>query len=167
MDADMVARFWEQVDQGAPDACWEWSGRRFSTGYGRIAGHRTAYAHRKAYELTHGTIPAGMHICHSCDNPPCCNPAHLWLGTPKDNMHDRDRKGRGNKGKTIASGKRRPYRRVPGGTPRGRKLTEVQVRDIRASFAEGARQTDLGRKYGVDRTTIRDIVNGKKWRIIE
>ena len=83
-------QLWERLDKSS--ACWTWTGKRYPTGYGRFGKH---YAHRVAYELAYGPIPEGMHVCHSCDNPPCCNPAHLWIGTPKDNMQDRERKGRG------------------------------------------------------------------------
>lgn len=83
-------RFWSRVDVGAPNACWEWQGARDSFGYGqaREATHRTAWA------LTHGPIPSGMCVCHRCDNPPCCNPDHLFLGTRADNNRDRHAKGR-------------------------------------------------------------------------
>jgi hypothetical protein len=87
----------------APDECWEWTGARFPYGYGHIAGSpklgepRNLYAHRVAYELGFGPIPKGLFVCHSCDNPPCCNPKHLWLGTALDNARDRDAKGHGPK----------------------------------------------------------------------
>lgn len=85
-----TAYFWAQVHKSGD--CWEWKGKRYPSGYGR---HSKFYAHRVAYELVHGPIPAGMFVCHRCDNPPCCNPAHLFLGTPEDNAKDRERKGRG------------------------------------------------------------------------
>lgn len=83
--------------------CWEYQGPALPSGYGRISYKgEAAYAHRVAYELLVGPIPADKpHIMHSCDNPPCINPAHLLAGTPLDNMQDRDRKGRGNKGKKL------------------------------------------------------------------
>lgn len=76
--------------------CWEFQGARNSrTGHGRVAdGDRTRGAHRVAYELVIGRVPHGMCVLHHCDNPPCVNPAHLWLGTYADNNHDRDAKGR-------------------------------------------------------------------------
>lgn len=77
------------VEEGT--GCWVWQGPVNSAGYGRVQGRQT---HRLSYELHHGPIPAGMHICHNCDNPPCLNPAHLWVGTPKENNVDMIAKGR-------------------------------------------------------------------------
>jgi hypothetical protein len=81
--------------------CWEWQGNRDYRGTGRVGNgtyHKgtssTVLVHRVAWELTYGPIPAGLFVCHTCDNPPCCNPAHLFLGTQKDNMHDCKLKGR-------------------------------------------------------------------------
>ena len=78
-------------------ACWEYQGSRHTkTGHGRIARDDGVIrgAHRLAYETAVGEVPDGMCVLHSCDNPPCVNPAHLWLGTYADNNHDRDAKGR-------------------------------------------------------------------------
>ena len=78
-----------------PDGCTVWTGTVDRCGYGRISvGCRMAMAHRVAWELANGTIPPGMEVCHSCDNRPCCNVAHLFLGTHQDNMTDMARKGR-------------------------------------------------------------------------
>lgn len=86
---------WKKVERGADDVCWPYTGARVPFGYGIFTvNYRTVIAHRLAWELTNGTIPEGMQVCHTCDNPPCCNPAHLFLGTPLDNMRDKMRKGR-------------------------------------------------------------------------
>lgn len=77
------------------DSCWLWDGPRFASGYGRASqGSRKRRAHRVAYELYVAPIPEGMHVLHRCDNPPCVNPDHLFLGTHLDNMKDMERKGR-------------------------------------------------------------------------
>jgi hypothetical protein len=79
--------------------CWEWIGPRNAAGYGRVSSgtgkeRRTTYAHRYFYTEANGPIPEGMLVCHKCDNPPCCNPHHLFLGTRTDNQRDRVAKGR-------------------------------------------------------------------------
>ena len=101
----LLVRFCERFISGADDECWIWTGARidgrkpFDERYGVIrrdaadGGGRVA-AHRCAYEMWVGPIPDGMHVLHSCDTPPCVNPAHLWLGTHADNMADKARKGR-------------------------------------------------------------------------
>lgn len=93
---ERIAQFWAGVKK-AENGCWEWMGTRLPRGYGRttiIKGGRQMYTHRLAWELTHGPIPDGLFVCHTCDNPPCCNLDHLWLGTIKDNNQDCTKKGR-------------------------------------------------------------------------
>jgi hypothetical protein len=92
-------RFWSKVDKSSgPDACWTWTSKARSNdgkGYGAFnSGSGSVRAHRFAWELTNGPIPDGLHVCHECDNPLCCNPAHFFLGTPKDNNADMISKGR-------------------------------------------------------------------------
>lgn len=87
-------RFWERVNK-QPDGCWLWTGTTNLRGYGILARNNTMQlAHRFSYELHKGVIPDGMFVCHSCDNPPCVNPDHLWLGTNADNVSDMVAKGR-------------------------------------------------------------------------
>jgi hypothetical protein len=87
-------RFWRNVDKRGPDECWPWQSSTNQWGYGTasLAG-RPKLAHRIAWELAYGAIPVGICVLHRCDTPGCCNPAHLWLGTRKDNMRDMLRKG--------------------------------------------------------------------------
>lgn len=88
-------RFWAKVAKLGVCSCWEWTGWRKETGYGRVRiDGRILYAHRVSWILANGPIPDDLRVLHRCDNPPCVNPDHLFLGTQGDNNADRDAKGR-------------------------------------------------------------------------
>lgn len=94
-----VQRFMDKVEMIPFHECWEWMGGK-TRGYGRIAvGLKTMTTHRFSYITHNGDVPKGLHVLHSCDNPGCVNPKHLFLGTQKDNMDDMIKKGRGRYGK--------------------------------------------------------------------
>lgn len=140
-------RFWRNVRKS--DGCWWWIGGKCSKGYGSImADGRIAGAHRVAYELHIGPIPNGISVCHSCDNPACVNPSHLWLGTNLDNTRDRDRKGRGRWAGNITNA----------------HLSERDAKEIRKLCAEGMQQKDCAALFGVHKATVNDLVLRKTWR---
>jgi hypothetical protein len=131
--------------------CIEWTGCRKEEGYGQINhGGKIVYTHRLAWELKHGPIPPGMEVCHSCDNPPCCNDVHLYLGTHQENMADRDAKGRGNQVKGEDSGRS--------------KLTTADVLKIRRLLAAGELQRVIAADFGVLHQTVSKIKSGKLWK---
>lgn len=166
-------RFWKKVDRSAgDDSCWPWMGYRVPRGYGYFtpgAGAKKDWAYRWAWRLTHGDIPAGLEVCHKCDNPPCCNPAHLFLGTHAENMEDMAKKGRW-KPRAVPTGDAHHMRRCPELVKRGEenqtaKLTEEQVKEIRQLFGTGEwTKTALAEKFGVTRTNIYIIVTGRGWK---
>jgi Autographiviridae endonuclease len=160
-DRSVVAtKFWRNVAVGAANECWEWQRARLPKGYGRVSRQLFGeqLAHRAAYRLTHGDIPAGMCVMHSCDNPPCCNPDHLRVGTQADNLADMRAKGRGSD-----PPKMRSEWQSRGERHSRPKLTADAVVAIRALVAGGESQRGVARRYGVSHTTVRMIVLRRKW----
>jgi hypothetical protein len=166
--------FWSKVDRRQPDECWPWRAGRFEYGYGHFKMNgKDWHSHRLAYELSSGEIPAGIFVCHHCDNPPCCNPKHLFLGTPEDNVRDMIDKGRRRFGsfetsRRVINGREswsKPNSRMPHGERHyNARLTLEQVAELRAAYATGGvRQVDLAARYGVDQTHVSRIVRGTKW----
>ena len=94
MTLESLSLFWAKVDKSGE--CWTWTGARDPRGYGRLGrGRKTLFAHRFSWEEENGPIPNGLFVCHSCDNPACVRPSHLFLGTQKDNIRDMMSKNRG------------------------------------------------------------------------
>lgn len=147
--SDPASRFWPKVEKGA--GCWEWRGYRVATGYGQFyMDGGPVFAHRVAFMLAKGPIPEGMDVCHSCDNPSCVNPAHLWVGTRSENMRD-----------CVAKG------RLALNAPRGEKspsarLTEREVAAIR-SMEGSMTQREIGARFGVAQCTVSAILRGRIW----
>ena len=136
----------ERIPEGG---CWVWMGTTTVRGYGQIiSNNRKHYAHRASYEAFIGEIPKGMHVCHACDNVYCVNPAHLFLGTQKQNLEDMARKGR------SAKGERNPMS----------KLNKEDVKDIKYLFSTGLSDSEISIEFSVCRQTINNIRNGKVWK---
>lgn len=134
--------------------CWNWMACKTPSGYGQLYfDGRWQYAHRVAYQMYVGEIPDGLCVCHKCDNPACVNPAHLFPGTQADNMHDCNNKGRHKSNLPDSSGKNNC----------NSKLTEENVRTIHTLYANGARQVNLAKSFGVSRSTICKIVHYLTW----
>lgn len=174
-----IARFWSKVDKsGGPHACWLWT-RSCARGYGRVCrGGKMVGAHRVAYELANRGIKPGMDVCHTCDNPRCVNPSHLWEGTCIENIRDAVAKGRAARGdrsgprlhpEAMQRGDQHYTRRHPEAVTRGEhhgraKLTEPKVREIRLRYASGgSSHRALAKEYGVGRSVISGIVRGEDW----
>jgi HNH endonuclease len=155
---------------GGPDACWPWRAYCRPDGYGElgIGGGNHQLAHRYAWTLIHGPIPAETpNVLHHCDNQPCCNPKHLFLGTPRDNMDDKIAKGRAACGDQNGSRKHRERLRRGMGIPWA-KLTDQSVREIRALYLVGdVSQYELARRYGVSQSQIHSVLSRKTWAHVE
>ena len=144
-----AARFWTDVDQAAgPDSCWLWQRYRSPRGYGKVClwrppTVRTLRAHRVAYALTHGSVPA-QHLLHTCDNPSCCNPGHLELGNAIKNGQD-----------GVLRRRRTNLRLQPAWIP-----------DIRQRVAAGETQASVARTYGVHVMTINHVILRRCWEYV-
>lgn len=153
---------WQRVARKGPDECWNWLLSVDGSGYGSVyvgskvdGTDRHVKAHRLSYELHYGPIPDGLQVLHTCDNPRCVNPAHLWLGTPSDNMQDMHEKGRANHSTR----------------PRGEKvntatLTKEQVLEIRAKYVKGRGVRAIMAEYNISKSAAEHIVARRNWRHI-
>lgn len=174
--------FWKNVDMRGEDECWEWKGSKTGPkGYGEISmGRKLWRTHRLSYFLTHGEIPEGKMICHSCDNPPCCNPKHLFAGTALDNALDMHSKGRANPPRGDAHHVRKnpslaprmygasngmnlhPEKVLQGESVGGAKLKNAQVLEIKERIESGEKGTDLARIFQVSTSLISRIRRGNR-----
>lgn len=144
-DKDTIQLFVTVTESG----CWEWNFGRNDGGYGMFRlGNRTLYVHRYIWALFNdASLLPRRFVCHKCDNPPCCNPAHLFLGTGRDNIMDAKDKGRHNKqGYSL-------------------KLTADQVSQIRLLYETAAySQRSLGRQFNTCHQNVSQIVRGRTWK---
>lgn len=143
----LADRFWPKVDTSSD--CWRWMGALLPSGYGYIGRKDgTSLAHRVAFELTHGSIPDGMLVCHRCDNRACVNPAHLFLGTPADNSIDMVTKRR------STEGEHNPSARIT-------RQIAVEIRELRA---QGLTQSAIAARYGIGQSQVHRIIHMQHWK---
>lgn len=149
---DVDTRFWRGVAVTGLDQCWEWTKFRDKDGYGTIKiNGLPARAHRVAFELVRGKLTKDSLVLHDCDNPSCCNPLHLSSGSFLDNERDKKKRGR------QALGERH-----------GKSvMSESLVTELRGLRANGWSLGKLSIRYGIDKTTVAQIVNRKTWRHIK
>lgn len=148
---DPLQRFNESVHRGGDDDCWEWTRARDHEGYGLFkisSPRRSVRAHRFAWEIANGHSPGNRMVLHSCDNPPCCNPRHLYLGDAKRNAMDRSERLRGKHGEA--------HHRA--------KLTAENVREMRRRREAGETIVALGEEFGVNHTQVSMVCRRKNWR---
>lgn len=154
-----AARFWPKVDRGL--FCWEWTASKNVKGYGTF-GHapgKSCLAHRFSWELHNGPVPPGLYVCHRCNNRACVRPDHLYVGTQKDNMRDREAAGN-------TPWKNRPYPHR-GDTHHATKYPDALVVEMRRAYAAGGvSQREVGRRFGVNPKTAENLIGGRKRRHI-
>jgi hypothetical protein len=152
------SRYWQRVNKDSENGCWNWTGSVIPGGYGHFYyNNKSIYVHRISYAWHHPMTldlfnNSKVCVCHSCDNPRCVNPAHLWLGSHADNMRDKREKGRATRGESSPCS----------------KLTELQVLEIRQRYNKKAKITtvQLSKEYGVGNSVIWNILNRKIWKHI-
>ena len=157
-DIDPIVAFWKKVDKNGPNGCWVWTGYCQRRGHGwlgrQVKGVNYGYlAHRFAWGLLRGPLKDDDCLLHKCNNPPCVNPDHLYIGDRKDNARD-----------MIAAGRAKFYERAV--------LTPEQVIEIRKAYwhTKGGRRggrsnsSELAEKYGISRGAIQALVSGRTWR---
>lgn len=143
---------WAKVKTLGPDECWPWTGSVNRWGYGDCTHDgRRLNASRAAYLVTFGAIASGLVVCHKCDNPVCCNPAHLFAATQAENLADCRGKGRA-RYRTGATHHRATA-----------KMTDDMVREARRLYASGVSQSEIWRRWGVHSSVISRAVRGESW----
>lgn len=158
-----IERFWSHVDKKSESECWVWKKSLCQRGYGKFqVGGKTIKANRFSMVASGIEIPENMCACHSCDNPPCCNPNHLWVGSSADNQRDRAAKGRSSKGE------RNPSKTHPelfrGENNHAHQLTSEAVSWLRENPPTGKNMNSEALKYSVSPSALRAAIVGSTWR---
>jgi len=160
--------FWKHVKIGKENECWEWKGSKDDHGYGRVRYQGKEYkSHRLAWILKSGSTE-DIFVCHRCDNPPCCNPNHLFLGTHQENMDDMVKKGRYGKKRNLPKGKKHWSYLHPEKTSSCEKngsavLDRKKVLEIREKAKDGQSHRSIAKEYGVAKSTVTFIIQRKTW----
>lgn len=146
-------RFWSKVNKKDQDECWVWQGAKEAQGYGKLAttgAQKGMKAHQASYKIHFGEIPKGLCVCHKCDNPPCVNPNHLFLGTHAENMRDKVLKGR----EYDRRGEKNP----------NVKITWKKVAEVIRLVKSGKTQVEVAGMFDLSQNAVSRIVSGKSWR---
>lgn len=164
LSEDQKARFWRNVSIGDADSCWMWTGCVDRVGYGIAHFNlRSWRAHRIALILSLGFDIGNLVAMHICDNPGCCNPAHLKAGTSKENSRDMVIKGRGYQGEKHWTVRRNED--VPRGShSHVSKFTDDQVRQMKQMLRDGVPRKEISAIFGIKLTNLQSIVSGHTWR---
>ena len=152
-----ISYFWSRVSKKSDSECWQWTGEHTSLGYGRVSigsakTRRRIVATRVSYFLHYGIDPKEKFVCHKCDNPPCVNPLHLFLGTSKQNMQDAKRKNR------TLKGARHPR-------PNAVISPEI-VREIRSRKAQGEHVDKIADRFNVSVSSVYKVCGNLRWQHI-
>jgi hypothetical protein len=147
-------RLYKNIYKNPLNGCWEWTDSKSKQGHGRIGYRDKVYlTHRLSYEISIGEIPDGKNVCHKCDNPPCINPEHLFVGTQKDNISDMVSKGRGFQ-----------LPPMPGEINHLAKLSNEDAKIIREKLKNGATGISLAKEYRISVSGISKIKLGKSYK---
>jgi hypothetical protein len=155
LTARQINNFWSKVNKRTNNGCWEWTGALNNRGYGVVnLNHSVTLAHRVSFSIVHGSPAPNLSICHTCDNPKCVYPAHLFQATHKENMLDMHRKNR--QGGKVFHGSQHGMS----------KLTDKQVRELRDMRAKGVILREIAARFSISIATVSQIVRRDLWKHI-